>query len=72
MLPADYLVRRDGKLGVFILDGETARFHPLPQAEDGRPARIELDPDTRLIGDGRQRLRDGDAVRQSEKAGGAE
>jgi RND family efflux transporter MFP subunit len=72
LLPADYLVRRDGKLGVFILDGDTARFHPLPKAEDGRPARIELDPDTRLIGDGRQRLRDGDAVRQSEKAGGAE
>ena len=63
LLPADYQVRRNDRLGVFVLDEGRARFHPLPDAEDGRPVAVELAPGTRLIGDGRQRLNDGDPVR---------
>ncbi len=66
-LPPEFLVRRDGRLGVFLLNGEQARFHPLPDAEDGRPVAVEFAPDTRLISDGRQRLNDGDAVRLTDK-----
>lgn len=63
LLPPEFLVRRDGRPGVFVLDGEQARFHAIPDAEDGRPTAVELAPGTRLISDGRQRLSDGDAVR---------
>ena len=63
LLPPEFLVRREGRLGVFVLDGELARFHALPAAEDGRPVAVEFTGSTRLIGDGRQRLNDGDPVR---------
>lgn len=65
LLPAEYLTRRGELLGVFVLDatGNTARFHALPEAEDGRPARVELAPETPVITRGRQSLKDGDAVR---------
>lgn len=66
LLPADFLVRRDDRLGVFVLDAQTARFVALPQAQDGRPAVVALAPETLLITEGRQRLRDGDAVQQAE------
>lgn len=61
-LPADYLVRRDGRLGIFLLEQGRARFVPIPGAEDGRPAPIDLDPRASLITDGRQALGDGDPV----------
>ena len=63
LLPAIYLVRRNGVLGVFVREQDTARFVALPDAQDGRPAAITLAADTLLIDDGRQRLNDGDAVR---------
>jgi RND family efflux transporter MFP subunit len=62
LLPADYLVRRDGELGVFVVNDNHAHFVAVPQAQEGRPVRVELAPDTRLITDGRQRLLDGDEV----------
>lgn len=61
-IPAEFLLRRDGRLGVFVLDGKTSRFVPLPDALEGRPAATTLPPDTWLITSGRQRLNDGDAV----------
>jgi RND family efflux transporter MFP subunit len=63
LLPPEFLLRRDGRLGVLLLDGERARFHAIPDAEDGRPVAVDLAPGTRLISDGRQRLSDGDPVR---------
>ena len=69
LLPPEFLMRRDGRIGVFVLDGEQARFHPLPDAQDGRPAAVDFAPDTRLIADGRQRLNDGDTVHLSETSG---
>ncbi|OSM01549.1 putative RND family efflux transporter MFP subunit [Magnetofaba australis IT-1] len=62
-LPARLLTRRDGTLGVFLQSGEQARFHALPQAEEGRMARI---PDALLnehvIIRGREALHDGAAI----------
>jgi len=62
LLPADYLVRRNGRLGVFVIEDGRARFLPIPGAEDGRPALVTLPVGARLITDGRQRLSDGDEV----------
>ncbi|HEC19459.1 MAG TPA: efflux RND transporter periplasmic adaptor subunit [Gammaproteobacteria bacterium] len=65
-LPAELLIRREGQLGVFVIDenagGIRARFIPLPDAEEGRPAATGLTPQTRVITLGRFRLRDGDTV----------
>lgn len=62
-LPAELLSRRDGRLGVFVVDGERAGFIPLPQAEEGRPAVVSLPGQTPVVTLGRFRLQDGDAVK---------
>jgi multidrug efflux pump subunit AcrA (membrane-fusion protein) len=59
LLPADMITRRDGQLGVFVLDGGKARFRVLAGAESGRPAVVRLGQDTLIIDGGRQRLSDG-------------
>ncbi len=61
-LPPELLVRRDGSLGVFLVEDGKARFHPLPDATEGQPARVDLPAAARLVLEGRQRLSDGDAV----------
>jgi RND family efflux transporter MFP subunit len=65
MLPPHLLERRAGQLGVFVLDesGTRARFHPLPGAQEGRPAALDLPGDTRVVLEGRGRLQDADPVR---------
>jgi RND family efflux transporter MFP subunit len=63
MIPADYLVRRDGELGIFVLDGDRARFIALPGAQEGRSAASPALPeDLHLITEGRQRLSDAEPV----------
>jgi RND family efflux transporter MFP subunit len=62
LLPADLVVRRDGRLGAFVLDGGQARFMPLTGAQQGRPVAVTLPPRTLLITDGRQALSNGQAV----------
>lgn len=62
-LPADYLVARNRRLGVFVLDGSIARFVPLAEAQEGRPAAADdLPAHTRIITDGRFQLQDGMSV----------
>ena len=65
-LPAELLSRRNGRLGVFVVDDSRTRtratFIALPQAEEGRPTVVSLPPQTRVITLGRFRLNDGDAV----------
>ena len=62
LVPVPLIVQRDGKLGVFVADGSTARFVALPEAQEGRPARASLPPDTRIVVRGQSRLQDGDAL----------
>jgi RND family efflux transporter MFP subunit len=63
-LPPDYLVQRNGRLGVLVLeDDQTAGFIELPQADAGRPVVVDLAPDLILIDEGRRRLQPGDPVR---------
>jgi RND family efflux transporter MFP subunit len=49
-LPPELLVRRGGRLGVYTESGGQPRFHPLPAAQEGRPARAEgLSADSRIV-----------------------
>lgn len=61
-LPPEYVVRRGDSLGVFLVDGDRARFHPLPRALEGQPVAVGLPEDTLIVVDGRYRLADGDTV----------
>lgn len=66
MLPASLLTRRDGVLGVLIVDAsrddKRAGFVELKSALEGRPAPIALPLDTRVIVEGRHQLSPGDAI----------
>jgi len=62
LLPANLVVRRNGVLGVFLSESDTARFLPLPGAQEGRPVRVDLPPDTEVVTQGRDRLQDGVAI----------
>lgn len=62
-LSTEFLVRRKGKMGVFVVKEGHARFIDLPGAEEGRPAKIDLPNETFIIVDGRFVIQDGDPVR---------
>ncbi len=61
-IPANFLVQRNGQLGLFLYDEGIARFHAIPGAVQGLPARVALPPATRVIDVGRYSVEDGDAV----------
>ncbi len=70
-IPADYLLQREGKLGVMIARKITsaekiktaiAQFYPLPDASEGRPAIIDLPKNTPIIDQNRYRVKDGQHV----------
>ncbi len=61
-LPADLLVRRNGRYGIFIAAEGKARFHPLANAQEGRPAALDLPPETQIVTQGRHALQDGVAL----------
>ncbi len=62
-LAADYILRRNGRHGVFVLDGDKARFREQPQAQEGRPARADFQPDAMIVTRGRHALQDGMSVK---------
>lgn len=62
-LAPELLVRRDSRLGVFVDDGGTARFHALPEAQEGRPARADLPSGARVVVKGQLTLKDGQRLR---------
>lgn len=62
LLPADLVSRRDGRLGVFVAEDGAARFVALDQAQEGRPAPVDLAPGTRIVVEGRFGLQDGDRI----------
>jgi hypothetical protein len=61
-LPAEVLVQRDGRLGVFIVNDGAARFTPLPGAKEGRDAPAQLAGDDRIVVEGQLALVDGQPV----------
>ena len=62
-IPADYILRRNGRYGVFVLEGDKARFLELPQAQEGRPASADFPPEARIVMRGRHALQDAMTVR---------
>jgi len=58
-IPAEFVVRRMGQLGVFVEAQGVARFHPIAEAQEGRPAATGLAPDARIVVGGQLTLRDG-------------
>ena len=61
-IPPGLVVSRDDQLGVFVAAAGTARFVPLPAAQEGRPANHSLPLDTQVIVRGHTLLNDGDAL----------
>lgn len=63
-LPPELIVRRAGRLGVFVDEGGIARFHALEQAQEGRPAPARgLSPGARLVVSGQLELEEGRRLR---------
>jgi RND family efflux transporter MFP subunit len=63
-VPPELVVRRDANLGIFLDDAGTARFHVLPEAQEGRPARVEgLSRGARVVVKGQLALKDGQRLR---------
>lgn len=67
-LPPSVMVRRDGALGVFVVQGDgaqaTARFVPLPGAQESRatPAPASLKGTDRVVVRGQEALQNGQAI----------
>lgn len=61
-VPAEFIVRRGEAYGVFIADGDKARFVVLKGAQEGRPAPLDLPPESLLVRQGRHALQDGQAL----------
>jgi multidrug efflux pump subunit AcrA (membrane-fusion protein) len=62
-IASDLLVKRGEYLGVFTEKSGIAHFHPLPNAQNGRPAVIDLSPDTPIIVSGQYSLNEGSKVK---------
>jgi RND family efflux transporter MFP subunit len=62
-LPPELVVRRAGRLGVFVDEAGSARFHALPEAQEGRPARADLPAAARIVVKGQLALKDGQRLR---------
>jgi len=61
-LPAEMIVRREGRLGVFVINDGRAHFTPLAHAQEGRPVAVDLAPSARVVVKGQLLLHDGTAV----------
>ncbi|HFD11450.1 MAG TPA: efflux RND transporter periplasmic adaptor subunit, partial [Crenotrichaceae bacterium] len=61
MLPAEYIIRRHGKLGVMLAEAsdsaKKAVFHPLPDASEGQAAFIHLPGSSLVIVSNRYRIK---------------
>ncbi len=62
-LPARFLQKRDRHTGLFILQGEQAKFVVVEGAQEGRPIPVSIAQDALLIVDGRYGLLDEQKVR---------
>ncbi len=62
VLSVNVIVERGSELGVFVAEGNTARFVAIEGAQQGRPAAVDLPPETLVIVRGQTRLQDGDAI----------
>lgn len=62
LVPVSLIVQRGESFGVFAAEDGRARFVPLPAAQEGRPAAVDLPRDTQIVTRGQVRLQDGDGL----------
>lgn len=62
-VPSEYLVSRNGALGVMLAIEGKAKFHPIPSAREGQPATVSLLSNTQVIIVNRYSAKDGQAVK---------
>lgn len=62
VLPASWIVRREGGLGVMLAENGVAKFHLLPDAQEGQPILTDLPPETLILDQNRLRARDGQMI----------
>ena len=62
LVPVSLIVQRESEFGVFVSENATARFVPIPNAQEGRPAAVALPGETLLVTRGHVRLQDGDSL----------
>lgn len=62
-LPAELVSKRGAAFGVFVLEGDKARFVVLPGAQEGRPVASPQLDGRLIVTEGRHALADGQAVR---------
>lgn len=61
-LSPEYIMRRNGSLGVMIIKDDKAHFHPLPHAIEGQPVQAFLSSSTQVIAKNRFRVTEGETV----------
>ena len=61
-LPPEYIMRREGTLGVMIIKDKKAHFQALPNAIEGQPAHTFLSGSTQIIEKNRYRAKQGQEV----------
>ncbi len=61
-IPGEFLVRRNGKLGVFSIKDDVAHFISIPSAQAGRASPTTLPVDTPLVIEGHFSLKEADDV----------
>lgn len=61
-IPPDYVVTRDGQLGIFVARNGSAEFVPLPSAIPGRPAWTRLAAEEQIITDKLGHIQHGQAL----------
>ena len=62
VIPADFLMERNGSLGIFVAENGVAKFQKIPNALEGRPLRVDLPQNAWVITEGRYALNDGDHI----------
>lgn len=57
-IPGELLVRRNGELGVFTVEGNIAKFNSMPSAQAGRASATSLGSDARVVIEGHFSLKE--------------
>lgn len=60
LVPVELIVQRGTQFGVFVARSSKAAFVAIPSAQEGRPAPLDMPPETPIISRGHTRLQDGD------------
>ena len=65
LVPVTQIVQRGTELGVFVARNDKAVFVAIPSAQEGRPAALDLPPETLVVSRGHTRLQHGDDLQVS-------